>query len=79
VDDRALLALHYCNLVRLTFPATSTLSIICESKGRLIALPASIRLGWKCQAVANTLAFNTKVLITPVKSFVVQTPSVIEL
>jgi hypothetical protein len=36
------------------------------------SLGASIRLGWKYMAVANTLAYYDTATITAVKSFVVQ-------
>jgi hypothetical protein len=36
------------------------------------SLTANIRLGWKLQAVANTLAYSGKELITTVKRFIVQ-------
>jgi hypothetical protein len=35
--------------------------------GRLLALPANIRLGWKRMAVANTLAYYNTAKVTPVK------------
>ncbi len=43
-----------------------------HSNGRLLALPANIRLRWKSMAVANTLAYYIKATITAVKSFIVQ-------
>jgi len=42
--------------------------------GRLLALPANIRLGQKLMAVANTLAYCDRATITPKKVFVVKTP-----
>ncbi len=38
------------------------------------ALPPNIRLGWKWQEVANTLAYYNVATITAVKSFIVQAP-----
>jgi hypothetical protein len=35
---------------------------------------ANIRLGWKWLALANTLAYNIKIIITAVKRFIVQVP-----
>jgi hypothetical protein len=43
-----------------------------HSNGRLLALPANIRLRWKGMAVANTLAYYITATITAVKSFIVQ-------
>jgi hypothetical protein len=42
--------------------------------GRIIALPANIRLGRKLMAVSNTLAYYDTATITAVKSFIIQTP-----
>jgi hypothetical protein len=42
--------------------------------GRLIVLPANIRLGWKLMEVANTQAYYDMATITAVKSFMVQVP-----
>jgi hypothetical protein len=41
---------------------------------RLLALNADNRLGWKWMAQWNTLAYNDMTKITPVKSFIVETP-----
>jgi len=41
-----------------------------HSRGRLQALPAIIRLGWRCQRATNTAVFDAD-LITIVKSFIV--------
>jgi hypothetical protein len=43
-----------------------------HSNGRLLALPANIRLRWKSMAVANILAYYVTATITAVKSFIVQ-------
>jgi hypothetical protein len=43
-----------------------------HSNGRLLALPANIRLRWKLMAVANTLAYYITATITAVKNFIVQ-------
>ncbi len=43
-----------------------------HSNGRLLSLPANIRLGWKSMQVANTLAYYYTTLITAVKSFIVK-------
>jgi hypothetical protein len=40
--------------------------------GRLLALPANIRLQWKCTEVANPLAYYDTATITVVKSFKVK-------
>jgi hypothetical protein len=37
-----------------------------HSMGWLLALPTSIRLGWKCVAMTKTLSYNTTALITNV-------------
>ncbi len=42
------------------------------SKGRLIALPANIRLGLKWMGLANIVAYYEMVTITAVKSFIAQ-------
>jgi len=39
-------------------------------------LAANIRQGWKCLAVKNTLAYDSEVLITAVKKFMVQVPRI---
>jgi hypothetical protein len=40
--------------------------------GRVPALSANIRLGWKRMAVTNTLAYYNTATITTVKRFIVQ-------
>jgi hypothetical protein len=45
--------------------------------GRLLALPANIRLRWKLMAVACTLAYYVTATITAVKSFIVKAPGLI--
>ncbi len=35
-------------------------------------MDANIRLGWRCPTVTNALSYNTAVLITAVKGFIVQ-------
>jgi hypothetical protein len=45
-----------------------------HSIGRLLSLPANIRLRWKGMAVANTLAYYVTATITAVKIFIVQAP-----
>jgi hypothetical protein len=45
-----------------------------HSKGRLLALPTNIKLGWKSLTVTNTLAYFITELVTAVKYFIVQTP-----
>ncbi len=45
-----------------------------HSNGRLLPLPANIRLGWKSMANSNTLAYYDRATITDVKSFIVQPP-----
>jgi hypothetical protein len=42
------------------------------TRGRLMALPANIRPGWKGLTVANTLVNYYTTLITNVKGFIVQ-------
>jgi hypothetical protein len=42
--------------------------------GRLLLLPANIRLGWKRFAVANTLAYYDTETIMPVKGFIALVP-----
>ncbi len=39
-------------------------------KGRFLALPANIRLGWKGLPGTNVLAYNKKLYLTAVKSFI---------
>ncbi len=41
-------------------------------KGRLLALPPNIRLGWKWLPVTKAIAYINAVLITTAKSFIVQ-------
>ncbi len=38
-----------------------------HSNGRLLALPANIRLGWKSMTVSNTLTYYDTAKITAVK------------
>jgi hypothetical protein len=45
--------------------------------GNLLVMPTNIRLGWKSTQVANTLAYYEKAIITAVKSFIVQTLSLL--
>ena len=40
--------------------------------GRVLALPANIRLGWRGLPGSNTLAYYENPLIPTVKSFIVQ-------
>ncbi len=40
----------------------------------LVGLVGNMRLGWKWEAVTNAVAFNTEILITSVKSFIVEAP-----
>jgi hypothetical protein len=40
-----------------------------QSKGKLLALTANIRLGWRWRTVTNTLAYCSKELNTSVKKF----------
>ncbi len=49
-----------------------------DSSGKLLVLPAIIRLGWKKMAVANTLAYETTATITVVKSFVIHAHGVVK-
>ncbi len=51
-----------------------TLTGLC-SKGRLMASPVNIKLGWKKMVVPNTLAYYNTAPITAVKSFIVQAPA----
>jgi hypothetical protein len=44
------------------------------SKGKLVALPANTRLGWRCATMANTLAYYSTELIAAVKCFLKQIP-----
>ncbi len=44
-------------------------------KGRLLASPTNIRLGWKFLPRTNTLAYNGNPQIKVVESFIAQTPS----
>ncbi len=48
-----------------------------HSDGRILALPAN-RLGWKRMKVGNTPAYHDTVTITAVKSFIVQTPAILQ-
>ncbi len=58
------------NLERLPSAFTSSLVLTrLHSNGRLLALFANIRLGWKWMEVSNTLANNNTATITAVKSF----------
>jgi len=43
-----------------------------HSNGRLLSLPANIRIGWQWKEVANPLAFYTTATIRAVKCFIVQ-------
>jgi hypothetical protein len=45
-----------------------------HSDGRLQAMPANIRPGWKWMATANTLAYYNTETITAIKSFMLQGP-----
>ncbi len=45
-------------------------------KGRLLALPTNIRLGWKGLPGTNILAYYEKSQLTAVKSFVTLAPGV---
>jgi hypothetical protein len=47
------------------------------SNGRLQALSANVRQGWKCITVASTLAYRDAATITVVKSFIVQVPELV--
>ncbi len=47
--------------------------------GRLLASPTNIRLGWKGLRQTNTQAYYKKLLITAVKSFIVQAPVLFEM
>jgi len=48
-----------------------------HSNGKLPALPANIRLGWKCMTVTNNLAYHETVRIIAIKSFKVTAPGAI--
>jgi hypothetical protein len=41
-----------------------------HSNGRLLALPANIRLAWKRMAVASTLAYYVTATVMTVKGFI---------
>jgi hypothetical protein len=43
-------------------------------KGRLLASPTNIRLGWKVSPGKNTLAYNEHLQIMTVKSFIALAP-----
>ncbi len=47
-------------------------------KGRLLALSTNIRLGWKGLTETNTPAYYENLLITAVKSFIVQALTIIK-
>ncbi len=42
-----------------------------HSTGRILEMPANIRLGWKLMEVINALAYGSTEFITSVKSFIV--------
>jgi len=48
-----------------------------HSKGRLLALPESIRLGWKILTMASTLTYHRRELIIGGKSFMIQAPGLV--
>ena len=48
--------------------------VLHHSKGRLLVLPSSIKLGQKWSIVTNVLAYHIAVLITAVKGFIVRAP-----
>ncbi len=48
-----------------------------HSKGRLLALPESIRPGWKILTMASTLAYHRRELIIGGKSFMIQAPGLV--
>jgi hypothetical protein len=45
-----------------------------HSMDRLLALPANIRLGWKCLKMTPLLTYYDTEFITAVKSFITQAP-----
>jgi hypothetical protein len=45
-----------------------------EPNGRLQALHANIKLGWKLMPLANTLAYHDAATISVVIDFIVQAP-----
>ncbi len=50
--------------------------IVFHSNGRLLALPANIRRGWKWRAMANSQAYYNTSAIKAIKCFKVQSPVV---
>ncbi len=58
-------------------PTTALPHMGLHSNGRLLALPANVRLGWKGRPFTNTLAYYNIATITTVKSFIAQTPGAI--
>ncbi len=65
---------YVCAFVVTIFFLSSLISVgeAKASKGGPLALPVYVRLGWKWFRVINALAYNTSVLITAVKSFIVR-------
>ncbi len=55
-------------------PEWSTYHTGLHNKGRLLALPANISLGWNYLALANTQAYQRTELFTSVKVFIAQEP-----
>jgi hypothetical protein len=50
--------------------------MVFHSNGRLLALPAYIKLGWKWLTGANTLAYYDSAIIKAIKCFLVQAPGI---
>ncbi len=65
--------LHYLNIFKQAYPSGTGL----HSKGRVLALPTNISLGWKWLTLTNTLAYYATEFITAVKSFMVQGPAAV--
>ncbi len=69
---------HSSLFARASTEKEKTFLAVLHSKGRLLASHTNIRLGWRLQVVANTLAYCGTESVTSVKMFKVQTPECVK-
>ena len=63
--------------IQMTPNTINPISQLPNCKGRLLALPTNISLGWKWMEAGNTLAYYGAATITSVKKFMKYRPMVV--